>query len=126
MRRVVFAFLCQLTVSTSALNGAQAGDVSEEMLRQFLVSAAPPGFDDPRPGVPSGAPALERTNAIDGTKYAVIAPIYTGADGNTSFIRMANLVPPGTSGNMVAFPISVVGVPSGTVYGTTTYTITRF
>lgn len=58
------------------------------------------------------------TAAVDGNTYAVIAPTYTVTNGAQSFIRFFN----GTSATST-FTVSVVGSPSGTIYGTTTYAI---
>jgi hypothetical protein len=67
----------------------------------------------------TSARTLERTAVIDGTQYAVIAPIFTELNtGNYSFIRFQNLISiPST------FTVRVVGSPSGNVYGQTTYSV---
>ena len=48
-----------------------------------------------------------------GRNYAVVAPISTGADGNVSFLRLIN-----DTASASTFAVSVVGSPSGRVYGT--------
>ena len=47
-----------------------------------------------------------------GRNYAVLAPVFTGADGNLSFVRLAN-----DNATASTFIVTVVGSPSGKVYG---------
>jgi hypothetical protein len=63
--------------------------------------------------------ALERTATIDGTQYAVIAPIFNEQNtGNYSFLRFINVISTSST-----FTVKVVGSPSGNVYGTTTIAV---
>jgi hypothetical protein len=63
----------------------------------------------------------EREQAVNGTYYAVIAPIYDGSatsGGSDSYIRLFN----GKS-TATTFTLTVVGSPSGNVYGTATFSV---
>ncbi len=52
------------------------------------------------------------TAPLYGRNYAVVAPIFTGADGNMSFLRLSN-----DGAEASTFIVTVVGSPSGKVYG---------
>lgn len=73
------------------------------------AQAATPPVEKPIPELPA---------AVEGNNWTVVAPLFSGTDGNTSFVRFAN-------GN--AFPITVtyllVGSPTGRLYGSAQYTI---
>lgn len=60
----------------------------------------------------------ERPEVLLGTTYTVVAPIFNGSDGNLSYLRFGNA---NTTSNTTT--ISVVGATTGTVYGSTSYTI---
>lgn len=69
--------------------------------------------------VPPAQYQLEKPQALTGS-YAVVAPIWTGTDGeNLSYIRLANGKGIVTPAATATFNITVVGTPSGNVYGTT-------
>jgi hypothetical protein len=57
--------------------------------------------------------------AVNGNQYVAVNPVFTGADGNLSFIRLLNV----SSGTTQTFTVVVVGTPSGTEYGRTTYQV---
>jgi|GEM_PF-6534715 len=56
---------------------------------------------------------IEKATALNGSQYAIIAPTFNGAGGNTSFIRLFN---GGTAASN--FIVTVLGSPSGNSYGT--------
>jgi len=58
--------------------------------------------------------SAERQSALDGTQYEVLTPIYTGSAGNISYVRLFASTQATTT-----FTITVVGSPSGHIYGTT-------
>lgn len=64
---------------------------------------------------------MEHPAALDGASYAVIAPTYSGAGGTTSFIRLFN-----GGATPSTFVITVIGSPSGAVYGTGKYVVAPF
>jgi len=60
----------------------------------------------------------EKPQSLNGAKYTVLSPIFTGADGNLSYIRFPNV------GSTVATTyVTVVGSPTGHVYGTAFVTV---
>jgi len=61
---------------------------------------------------------VERASATDGTLATVIAPTFTGADGNISFVRLGNF-----GEEPIEVDITVLGTPTGKVYGTATYAV---
>jgi len=69
--------------------------------------------------------AIERPASLDASQgqYAVIAPIFADAAGNVSYIRLLNqggtLSGPPPTYSTTTYSITIVGSPSGTVYGTT-------
>ena len=67
---------------------------------------------------PAASAGVERPAALKGSTYTVIAPTYTGGDGNISFLRLYN----GNDGN-TTFTLTIVGTPSARVYGTATYSV---
>ena len=67
---------------------------------------------------PASSAGIERPAALKGSTYTVIAPTYTGGDGNISFLRLYN----GNDGN-TTFTLTIVGTPSARVYGTATYSV---
>lgn len=68
----------------------------------------------------SAAPAatVEKSQAVNGTLYAVVAPTYNGTGGTTSYIRLFN-----GGAAAATFTITVVGSPSAFTYGVATYSI---
>ena len=63
-------------------------------------------------------PVLEKAAAISGAGYTVLGRMFMGADGNVSFLRFLNL-----SGASAKTTATLVGSPSGRVYGTADITI---
>lgn len=62
----------------------------------------------------------ERAQAIDGTGYTNVAPVYLGTNGSPlSYMRFYNANTTGSS----TFAVTVLGSPSGQVYGTTSYPV---
>jgi hypothetical protein len=84
--------------------GALAEDGPVMLPAQFLIGAMPKA---------SAAAGLEQAQSIDGSTYTVVAPIFTGSDGNLSYLRFSN-----RSTATVVTPITIVGWPSGNSYGT--------
>src|SRR5258708_4138314 len=62
---------------------------------------------------PERAASFERQlgAGLDGAFYAEVFPIFTGADGNTSYLRL------GAGDAASTFHVTVVGSPSGDIYG---------
>jgi len=111
LKSILLAATCLMSFGAVALEIPAAFGSSRPLPEEYRVAVPPAVFESP----PS---TKERGQAFNGTTYDVIAPIFTGSDGNTSFIRLANV-------NAVAatFQIVIVGSPSGTVYGTATYAV---
>lgn len=57
--------------------------------------------------------------AVDGKQHAIIAPAFNGSDGNLTFIRFLNV----SDATTQTFTVTIVGMPSGRQYGTTTYSV---
>ncbi len=72
------------------------------------------------PSCPTFA-AIETRAAIDGTTYAVVAPLYTGATGPASFIRFYN-----GSSSSTTFNITVVNTSNGITAGTGTVVVPAY
>jgi hypothetical protein len=62
---------------------------------------------------PSTSAGVERQAALNGSTYTVVAPTYTGSDGNVSYLRLYN-----ANDVAVTFALTIVGTPSARVYGT--------
>ncbi len=63
---------------------------------------------------------LDARAALNGTLYAVAAPIYDGSNGSTSFLRLyGGVTAPST------FTINVVGTTTGATLGTATITVPK-
>jgi hypothetical protein len=78
-----------------------------------------PSFQTGRaPAAMTATPERERPQAVNGSLYAVVAPLYIGTDGFYSYLRLFN---GGTS--TATFTVAVVGSPTGTNYGTATFQI---
>lgn len=60
----------------------------------------------------------ERPAALNGDAYTVVTPIFTGTEGNVSYLRLANL-----NSHAVTVTVTVVGSPTGRVYGAAAFTI---
>ncbi len=83
------------------------------------AQAAPVSIPDAyRAGTAPAAAGIERPSALKGSTYTVIAPTYTGSDGNLSFLRLYN-----TNDNAVTFTLTIVGTTTARVYGTATYSV---
>ncbi|MDX2223357.1 MAG: hypothetical protein SFV21_11435 [Rhodospirillaceae bacterium] len=70
-------------------------------------------------GAAMSAAAWPCAAAVDGKTHAVIAPAFTGADGNLSFVRFLNTSATAAS----TFTVTIVGTPTGREYGSTTYNV---
>ena len=80
---------------------------------KYLISKGPAGSGLSAP-IPEPAPLqLEKPQVLDGSTYTVITPVFTGAEGNNSFLRFPNF-----ESSIGTSLVSVVGATSGTVYGT--------
>jgi hypothetical protein len=64
------------------------------------------------PTAPATNSSVETAQSVDGSSYAVVAPVYAGSDGNLSYFRFNNR----GSGSIVT-SITIVGWPTGTNYG---------
>jgi hypothetical protein len=65
------------------------------------------------PTAPTASSSVETQQSVDGTTSTVIAPIFTGSDGNVSYLRFINR---GATSDVTT--ITIVGYPTGTNYGT--------
>ena len=123
MRAKAFLFVCIAGMSLSAaltLTSAPAyaaGESTPAPLPEKYVTSTPPQT------VPSLTTAveIEKPAAISGSGDMVISPIYRGAGGTSSYIRLAN--PTSTA---ATYTIRLVGTPSGNLYGTATYSVPAF
>jgi len=100
-----------------------AGTSSTMDISRYLIGQAPAAFGyvrAPLPPQPLQSAPVERAAALNGSLYAVIAPTFNGAGGTTSFIRLFN----GAAGT-TTFSVSVLGSPSGTMYGTASIPVAR-
>ena len=72
------------------------------------------------PSAPAAAPAasIEKSQAVNGTLYAVVSPTYNGAGGTTSYLRLFN-----GAAAAATFSITVVGSPSAFTYGVATFSV---
>jgi hypothetical protein len=100
-RHIVLPVLTGLIAGPAAL-------VAAPIPEEYVVGRAPVAAASP----------IERARAVDGNQYTVVAPIYAGADGNASYLRLFN-----GDVDVVPFKLTIVGSPSGRVYGTATYTV---
>jgi hypothetical protein len=82
---------------------------------KYIISRGPAEFGRPKTVAEPASPQLEKPQVLDGSTYNVITPIFTGQDGNNSFLRFPNYE--ATIGTNL---VTVVGATSGTVYGTAT------
>src|SRR5262249_36383386 len=129
-----------LGLTTLAGAGASADDVAPVQIpERYRMSQAPHGMSvrdfarivaSRKTEKTQSAPALEQSAAVkgetaqdasaapndpplDGSFYAEIFPIFNeGFTGNSSFIRLGT-----TSSTSSTFDITVLGSPSGTLYG---------
>lgn len=81
---------------------------------RFEVGRAPASIveSNARPG------DRERPQAVNGTLYAVVAPLYVGEGGFVSYLRLFN-----GGASTATFTVSVVGSGTATNYGTATFQI---
>lgn len=66
----------------------------------------------------AGPPPRERPQAVNGTLYAVVAPLYVGEGGFYSYLRLFN-----GGASLATFTVTVVGSGTSTAYGTATFQI---
>ncbi len=92
-----------------AADPAKAGSSALDAL-QFQTGRAPAAV--------TATPTRERAQAVNGSAYAVVAPLYIGTGGFYSYLRLFN-----GGAAMAAFTVTVVGSPTGTNYGTATFQI---
>jgi hypothetical protein len=102
--KMLTALLCA-GASITALAADNAAPVMDS--EKFLLSQFPQASNSDR----------ERAQAVNGSLYAVVAPLYATGDF-LSFLRLFN----GGSGE-ATFTITVVGSGTATAYGTATYTV---
>lgn len=115
-----------LFLSAMVLAALSAPVVAEEIptmdIEQYRIGAAPAGSGLNRPARSAtetqSSAARERSSAINGTLYSVIAPTYNGA--TQSFIRLFN-----GAQQASVFSVTVVGSPSGNTYGTANISVPR-
>jgi hypothetical protein len=72
-------------------------------------------------GPAAKAQTIERQQALNGSLYAVIAPMFDGSGGGQlSFLRLFNGEAAATN-----FSVTLVGIPSGRTYGTANISVPR-
>lgn len=125
---------------TAAICGSAVADtvtpvsVSVTLPEEFMTGRAPVGFEgitppaegfsandiegDETEGIEGAERQREGGQAVNGTLYTVVAPIFDGSDGNVSYIRFPN-----GSGATAVTSVTVVGSPSGDIYGTFDLTV---
>jgi hypothetical protein len=85
------------------------------------TTSAVPHFDFPEEyrvsAAREAAPGRESAQ-FSGISHTVVAPIFDGTNGNTSYIRLAN-----TSTAAQFMTVTVVGTPTGRDYGSFTYNV---
>jgi hypothetical protein len=84
---------------------AYAGDQTVDIPEQYMLGAYPTA--------PAASSSVEKAQSVDGTGYTVISPIFTGSDGNLSYLRFIN-----RSSSSTVTTITIVGYPTGNNYGT--------
>lgn len=123
MRKTIMATTAVAAVFGWAVSAA-AADLPTWSIEDFRMGAAPAGVEGlERPAAAATeakASTRERSSAINGTLYSVIAPTYNGAGGTTSFIRLFNGAPQSS-----IFSVTVVGSPSGRTYGSANISVPR-
>lgn len=92
------------------------GDGAIAIPRAYLIAPGPPTE------APASRPDREGRQALDGRTYTVVAPIFLGRAeedfGNLSFLRFPN-----GSDQTAATTVSIVGTPTGRLYGNITVTV---
>ena len=87
---------------------AEAPQAAELATLPFQISRAPA----------AAVPDRERAQAVNGSLYSVVAPLYIGTGGFYSYLRLFN-----GGSSTATFSVTVVGSPTGTNYGTATFQI---
>jgi hypothetical protein len=67
------------------------------------------------PGIAAAPSERERAQAVNGSLYAVVAPVHLGESGFFSFLRLFN-----GGASTATFTVTVVGSGTATAYGTAT------
>jgi hypothetical protein len=94
--------------ATAALAGDQA--VPKMDSEKFRIGQAPTSVTEG---------ATERPQAVNGSLYAVVAPLYLGLNGDPiSYLRLFN-----GGASAATFTVKIVGSPTGKDYGTATFSI---
>jgi len=115
--RVKLGLLVIAVTAASTAWGADEGDniPTVQIPNAYFLGSGPSGLTPPtsQPEKMKAATEKEKPAVVNGTAHAVIAPVYDGSNGTTSFIRLFN------GGSVAAtFSVIVIGSPSGNTYGT--------
>ncbi|MGE4063050.1 MAG: hypothetical protein AB7E79_06750 [Rhodospirillaceae bacterium] len=104
------AVITALVVVAGAAEAASAGTLPDLDVGRLEIARA---------ANLSGIPGeRERPQALDGSSYAIVAPVYVGDGGFLSYLRLFN------GGSMTAtFTVTVVGSGTATAYGTATFQV---
>ena len=94
-----------LAVALLWAGAAYAGDQTVSVPDQYMLGTYSTA--------PAASSSVETAQSVSGENYTVIAPIFTGSDGNLSYLRFINQGPGST-----VTTITIVGWPTGTNYGT--------
>lgn len=99
-------------------SGALQAFASDTTTTPSAALDAPPFHIGQAPSSITAPPDRERPQAVNGSLYAVVAPLYIGTDGFYSYLRLFN-----GGASTATFTVTVVGSPTGTNYGTATFQI---
>ncbi len=99
-----------LWLSVASPMALAASDVANTQFipEKFIISRGPAALP-----AASGA-EIEKSQAVDGSTYTVVTPLFTGADGNNSFLRFPNY-----ENSIGTNLVYAVGAVTGTLYGST-------
>ncbi|MEQ9565812.1 MAG: hypothetical protein RLN85_08380, partial [Pseudomonadales bacterium] len=116
-RLVLCVFLATVPAGSASAQDQSAVPILS-FPESFLVGRAPGSVTSNKAASPASestqsAPEKEGAAALNGSLYAVIAPIFDGVSGTLSFVRLIN-----GGAATSTFSVTVVGSPSGTAYGT--------
>jgi hypothetical protein len=111
-----------LVMVSGAVSADQLPTLSIEAFRTGVAPAGLEGIERPSgPTTEGKASSREKSSALNGTLYSVIAPTYDGTGtGTLSFIRLFN-----GAQQTSTFSVTVVGSPSGRTYGSANIAVPR-
>lgn len=107
-RKVTAALVLTAYTLLGLLIWALGANAAEVVTVPDRYRIAPPAVGEDR----------ERPAAVNGSTYTAVTPIFDGDEGNVSYIRLANV-----NDFAVTITVSVVGSPTGRLYGAAAFTI---